>query len=158
MEPTPPAFELLAALESFALVVSALLDDPAINWHWQPDEESWSLTEVMCHLRDVEREVHLPRYEAVLAREQPFLSGVDSDNWAASRAYHAQDGRAAALTFLALRAQSLDLLRDLSWEQWQRTANHAFFGNTSLQELTNLAVQHDEAHEHQIQELMVAAG
>lgn len=154
MQPSPPVPELLRSLESFAGRVEALLSEPGINWRWRPDPTSWSLSEVMCHLRDVESDVHLARYRAVINEDKPFISGVDSDDWAAAREYHAQNGREAAQTFLTLRRQSIDLLRELDYRQWERTASHAFFGTTTLHELINLAVQHDDAHWQQIQDLL----
>ena len=33
-------------------------------------------------MRDVEREVHRPRYRAVIREDNPFLPGVSSDEWA----------------------------------------------------------------------------
>ena len=154
MHTSPPVPQLLHALEEFAARLTAVLSDPDIDWHWRPDEDSWSLAEVMCHMRDVEREVHLARYKAVISQEDPFLSGVTSDEWAEARGYHSQDGREAAGTFLSLRRQSLEKLRQLDYVQLERTGTHAFFGTTSLQELINLAVQHDQAHWQQIQELL----
>ncbi len=53
--------------------------------------------------------------------------------------------------FLAARQKNLALLDDLDNSIWQRMGRHAFFGPTSLQELVNLAVQHDEVHLQQIQ-------
>ncbi len=153
---TPPSIpELLQALETFAICLSDRLENPALDWQWRPDESSWSLAEVMCHLRDVEREVHLTRYRAVISQDNPFLSGVTSDDWATTREYHSQDGREAAITFLDLRRRTLEFLRELDPDQWQRTGTHAFFGTTSLQELINLAVQHDQAHWQQIQDLLL---
>lgn len=157
MHTSPPVPQLLLSLEEFALRLAGVLSDPAIDWQWRPDEDSWSLAEVMCHMRDVEREVHLARYKAVISQEDPFLSGVTSDEWVDARAYRSQDGREAAETFLSLRRQSLEKLRQLDYEQWDRTGTHAFFGTTSLQELINLAVQHDQAHWQQIQELLTAS-
>ena len=154
MHTLPPVPQLLQSLDEFADQLAEVVSDPDIDWQWRPDESSWSLAEVMCHLRDVEREVHLARYKAVISQENPFLSGVTSDEWATTRAYHVQDGRAAAVSFLDLRRQSLEKLHSLGFEQWQRTGTHAFFGTTSLQELINLAVQHDQAHWQQIQELI----
>ncbi len=157
MHSAPPVPQLLDALASFAQQIAVLLATPGINWHKRPDEESWSLSEVMCHLRDVEYEVHWPRYLAVISKENPFLAGAVSDEWATTRAYRAQDGREAAVSFLALRRQSLETLRALDYEDWQRTGTHAFFGTTSLQELMNLAVQHDTSHWQQIEELLTGA-
>ena len=157
MKPLPPVPMLLDALAAFAQEVALLLEQAQIDWQWRPDASAWSLAGVMCHLRDVEGEVHLPRYQAVISRDKPFLSGVDSDHWASARGYHVQSGREAALSFLDLRQQSLELLRGLSYEQWERTGTHAFFGTTSLHELVNLAVQHDEAHQQQISDLLAHA-
>jgi hypothetical protein len=154
MHTSPPVPQLLQSLEEFAIRVAELLSDPDLDWQWRPDEDAWSLAEVMCHMRDVEREVHLARYKAVISKEDPFLSGVDSDRWAKARAYRAQDGREAADSFFSLRRQSVEQLRQLDYEQWERTGNHAYFGTTSLHELINLAVQHDLAHWQQIQELL----
>jgi hypothetical protein len=109
---------------------------------------------VVCHLRDVEEEVHAVRYQAVITQENPFLPGATTDEWAAIRCYEEQDGPLARDAFLAARRQNLALLRDLDSSVWQRVGRHAFFGPTSLQELVNLAVQHDEVHLQQIQELL----
>jgi hypothetical protein len=154
MQPAPPVPDLIRSLELFASRVEDLLTEPDIDWRWRPDADSWSLGEVMCHLRDVERDVHLERYHTVISEDKPFISGVDSDNWAAVRKYRSQNGREAARSFLLLRKRSIDLLRELDYQQWERTANHAFFGTTTLHELINLAVQHDDAHWHQIKELL----
>ncbi len=108
----------------------------------------------MCHLRDVEEEVHMSRFQAVLARDNPFLAGVSTDEWAAIRCYQAEDGPAARDAFLAARQKNFALLSDLDEIDWQRKGRHAFFGPTSVQELVNLTVQHDQVHLHQIEDLL----
>ena len=145
---------LLQELASFAAAVRSLLSSPTIDYSWQPDAASWSLTEVMCHLRDVEEEVHMMRYRAVLSGSNPFLPGVSSDEWADVRCYYAEDGPAARDAFLAARQESLDLLSGLDAGSWQQKGQHAFFGPTSVQELVSLAVQHDQVHLQQIEDLL----
>jgi len=154
MDTSPTVPQLLQSLEDFAKSLADVLSDPRIDWRWRPAENEWSLAEVMCHMRDVERDVHLARYKAIISQENPFISGVASDEWAESRSYNTQDGREAAADFFSLRRQSLEQLRWLGDEQWQRTGTHAYFGTTSLHELISLAVQHDQAHWGQIQELL----
>ena len=63
----------------------------------------------------------------------------------------------AAASFFSLRRQTVEKLRELDYEQWERTGTHAFFGTTTLQELINLAVQHDQAHWQQVLELLSGA-
>jgi hypothetical protein len=145
---------LLQELASFASVVRPLLSSPTIDWSWQPDAASWSLTEVMCHLRDVEEEVHMVRYRAILARDNPFLPGASTDEWAVIRCYQAEDGLASRDAFLSARHKSLAMLSELDETSWQRKGRHAFFGPTTLREMVNLAVQHDQLHLQQIEDLL----
>lgn len=148
--------DLLQELASFAVMVAALLSPPTIDWSWNPDPESWSLTEVICHLRDVEQEVHMARFQAILTQDNPFLAGVSTDEWATSRRYWAEDGPVARDAFLAARQKNLALLSNLDETDWQKMGRHAFFGPTSLHELVNLMAQHDLVHLQQIEDLLAA--
>jgi len=145
---------LLADLVTFAQDVQRALSDPAVDWQCRPAEGEWCLTEVACHLRDVEREVHQPRFEALLAQENAFLSGAVADSWVEERAYRKQSGPQALAEFLAARQETVALLSDLDEHAWARTGQHAFFGPTTMHELLNLVVQHDKAHWEQVQELL----
>jgi hypothetical protein len=146
--------ELLQALSRFADQLEEVLATAVPDWHLRPAADEWSLTEVMAHMRDVEREVHRPRYQAVIREDNPFIPGVSSDDWASARNYQAQDGRLALDAFLAARRANVALLRSLDPEYGERTGRHAYFGPTTLEELINLAVQHDAAHWEQIQALL----
>lgn len=154
----PPIADLLAELRGFSYLIAGLLSDSSIQWPVSPNPGEWSLTEVACHLRDVELEVHLPRLRAVLEQEDAFLAGVDADQWADLRRYREQNGPTAARDFLDARDQTIALLSGLPDEAWQRQGQHTFFGPTTLHELVNLAVQHDRVHAHQIDQLTSAAG
>ncbi len=154
MQTPLPVPILMQELASFAETVHSLLSSPTIDWSWKPDPVSWSLTEVMCHLRDVEQEVHLARFQALLARDNPFLAGVSTDEWATIRCYYAEDGPIARNAFLAARQNNLALLGSLDALDWQKKGRHAFFGPTSLHELVNLMVQHDQVHLQQILDLL----
>jgi hypothetical protein len=149
----PPIPDLLAELRRFQSIVAGLLSDPSTPWSTATDSGAWSLTEVACHLRDVEREVHQPRLQAVLEEDNAFLAGVDADEWAEIRRYRLQDGAAAARDFLAAREQTVAFLSALPDAAWERQGQHTFFGPTTLHELVNLAVQHDRVHTRQIAEL-----
>ena len=60
----PPVGELLTELAAFGERVVRLLADATVDWSRRPAEGEWSLTEIACHLRDVEREVHQARFSA----------------------------------------------------------------------------------------------
>lgn len=154
MQQLRPVSELLAALADFATAVSTFLAPPEIDWDWRPAPAEWNLTEVCCHLRDVELEVHQLRFRALIATENSFISGATPDEWVKEREYEQENGRFALQTFLQFRQKTLVLLTDLDDALWQRQGRHAFFGPTSMHELLNLVVSHDEAHWQQIQALV----
>lgn len=108
------------------------------------------MNEIICHLRDVDAEVNLPRLKAILSNENPFIAGIDTDNWAEARNYRAQDGMAALKSFMTTRINILDQLESLTPNDWQRAARHAIFGHTTLQELMEFVATHDQAHIRQI--------
>lgn len=153
MQNPPPIPDLLDELKSFRDFAAHVLTDAHRDWFYRPSETDWSLTEIACHLRDVEREVHQSRVRALLAEEGAFLPGVDADQWAIPRNYRSQVGRVALSGFLAARDETIALLTPLSPEIWARQGQHTFFGPTSLQELVFLAIQHDRVHARQIEAL-----
>lgn len=154
MQEPPPVSDLLAELARFAEESERALADPTVDWHCCPDEGEWSLTEVACHLRDVEREVHQPRFRSLLEQEDAFLAGAVADDWVEERRYREQHGPTALREFLQARRETIDLLPSPESLLWSRQGQHSFFGPTSMHELLYLAVQHDRAHWEQIQELL----
>jgi len=151
MHDPPSVTELLEQLTSFGAAIYRHLESKEIAWDRQPGKDEWSLTEVMCHLRDVERDVHQIRFSKVLQADHVFLAGENPDAWVEARLYRLENGPKALAEFVAERRKTLALLEGIEDpEMWRRTARHAFFGITSLQELVNLAVRHDRAHWAQI--------
>lgn len=153
----PPVADLLLALGGLPELVGQLLSGAGTDWGFRPQAGEWSLTEIACHVRDVELEVHQPRLQAILARDNPFLSGINADEWAGERRYDRQSGVDAAAAFIDARAQTLGLLLALPDDAWLREGQHSYFGSTTLQELVNLIVQHDRVHQRQIGELVTSS-
>ena len=157
MEP-PPVPTLLAQLSSFATNLESALTAPGVDWQCCPGETEWSLTEVACHLRDVEREVHQPRFQALIEAPDAFIPGAVADEWVEERRYREQHGPDALADFLSARAETVALLTGLDEAIWQRHGQHAFLGPTTMHELLHLAVQHDQAHWEQVVGLLQLPG
>jgi hypothetical protein len=138
----------LAALHTFTNRL------PAAMWTVRPAPESLSLTEILCHLRDTEREVNLPRLEAFEDNEEPLISGVDTDPWAEQREYNRQDGAQAFQAFIDARMQLLEKLSQLPPEDWDRQARHSIFGPTTFRELVGFSARHDRLHLGQVYDLL----
>jgi FMN phosphatase YigB (HAD superfamily) len=146
---TPEA--LLAILMAVPAGLASLVADvPAEQWSRCPQCNEWSLNEISCHLRDVEREVNIPRVRTLLRDTNPFFAGQNTDDWVEQRNYDRQDGLEALGDLTESRRQLVKILSDLKAEDWQRVARHAIFGPTSLQELVGFMTAHDRAHVQQI--------
>ncbi len=146
---TPQA--LLAWLRAAPAAIAALTQPQDLTtWGQRPAAEEWSLTEILAHLRDVDLEVNLPRFQKLAAESNPFLPGIDTDSWAEQRGYCQQNGPECLRQFLQARLQLIHHLTSLPVEAWQQTARHAIFGPTTLQELVHFIATHDRSHLQQI--------
>ena len=81
----PPTSIPPLLLGHLACLLDELTDLPAALWTRRPAAAEWSLTEVVCHLRDVDQDVNQARVSAVLEGENPFLTGADTDPWVGER-------------------------------------------------------------------------
>ena len=154
MQAPPPVPNLLIQLATMSSNVLNALSRPDIDWARAASDGGWSLTEVICHLRDVEAEVHQERYKSILVQENAFLAGVSADEWAEIRRYQEQDGMKALEEFINTRRKTIEMLEQLKPEQWQRQGRHAFFGPTSMHEILFLQARHDDIHLEQIRNLL----
>ncbi|MDX1664463.1 MAG: DinB family protein [Candidatus Promineifilaceae bacterium] len=153
MQEILPVAKLLERLQAYPQRISRALVGE-VDWECAPAPGEWCLTEVVCHLRDVEREVHQPRFRALLTTDGAFLPGAVADEWVESRQYREQDGAQALTEFIEARIGTIELLPNSTDPLWQRQGQHAFFGPTSMHELLYLVVEHDQAHWEQIQLLL----
>ena len=154
-EALQPELKLPGALLATLLATPAALDSLCRNlspdiWLKRPADDQWCATEVICHMRDVEREVNLPRIQALIRESNPFISGQDTDPWADQRRYIQQNGPRAFHSFIAARLELLGLLRDSDPGIWGRAARHAILGPTDLVELVEIIAKHDRLHIRQV--------
>ncbi len=141
---------LLAVLSSTPAALATLCKQKPANLAKQPAPKEWSPGEVLCHLRDVDAEVNLGRLQKVFKESNPFIPGQDTDPWAETRNYIAQDGLQALVDFTKARKQLLSMLDSLTEMDWARPARHAIFGPTTLRELVNIIAGHDILHVQQV--------
>jgi HAD superfamily hydrolase (TIGR01549 family) len=124
------------------------------DWGRRPGDHEWSITEVVCHLRDVDQEVNWPRLQKVMAEDNPFLPGVATDPWADERQYHQEDGLVALSEFIKIRQKLTELLSSLQPDDWHRKVRHAIFGPTEAKELIGFIATHDRVHIEQAKKLV----
>ncbi len=149
---TPSA--IMAVFRSTPALLDSLVRDlPRDIWIRKPGPGEWCLTEILCHMRDVEAEVNLPRVEKLLSEDNPFIAGKDTDQWADERGYINEDGKLALEQFTATRSRLLDKIENLSQDEWNLPARHTIFGPTRLLEIASIAAAHDRLHVQQALQL-----
>jgi len=131
------------------------------QWSHEPALENWSMSEIVCHLRDTEREVHAMQLDLLIEKSDAFIPRPDSGVWARERDYLSEDGDAALAGFAFARIEILDSLKTLPAEIWERKARHAIFGPTDFLEIMSFVADHDRLHLQQawktLQSLQVGA-
>jgi hypothetical protein len=155
-DPTSPivnerARHLEALAATPATLKEALRGVPRKLLLFTPAPGKWSILEILCHLRDMEREAYLERYTRILAEPEPKLPDVNGDALAIERDYRGQKAAEVLRDWMRLRRESLRLLRKSKPEQWRRAGVHETMGRVTIDELVaRHAVGNDAAHLAQI--------
>jgi FMN phosphatase YigB (HAD superfamily) len=138
---------ILAILQSTPAVLHGLttsLDEEA--WRHEPSRDDWAMNEIICHLRDTEREIHQLQLNLLLERDGAFIPRPDTGIWANEREYLHVNGMEALSEFTAARIKLIKILKEQSDEMWARRARHAIFGPTDFLEVINFIADHDRLH------------
>jgi hypothetical protein len=120
------------------------------------DADSWSIVEIVCHLRDAE-ERSLERTRLMRDQTHPTLYGYDEQELAAAGRYREQSLAAVTDQFCSLRRQHIRELEALRADDWLRSATHDQMGELTIQTITHHMTYHDAAHLAQIARRVAAA-
>jgi hypothetical protein len=120
-----------------------------------PGSREWSARDIVCHLRDHEKEDRL-RLRRLLDEENPFLP-ANTDPWADYHGYRKTSLNEALRAFSDRRAETVDCLRNLPEEAWQRPGRDAIFGPTTFEEMVRFIVEHDRTHLRQMRDAIHTA-
>lgn len=136
-----------------ASVIRALATDlPPDLIHWKPNDLSWSILEVICHLYDEEREDFRVRLKHILDRAEGMPPAIDPVGWVTTREYAARDLTTVLAQFLEEREASLAWLRSLENPDWDAVLETPF-RNIHASGMLSAWVAHDLLHIRQLNEL-----
>jgi len=142
---------IMDRMERFAHVLPALVHrvgcDEAL---YRPNDTTWSILEIVCHLADEETDDFRPRLRRTLADPQEDWDPIDPEAAAITRRYRDADLAEAAARFVAERQRSLAWLRSLDDVDWHRTYAHPKMGNVPAGDLLAAWSAHDALHLRQI--------
>jgi len=160
IESTDPA-TLIPSFKSVDSVLGILSATPAalnglscgldsFAWSHEPTPDDWALTEIICHLRDTEREIHQMQIKLFRAQKVPFIPRPDTSVWASQRDYLHEDGVSALVEFNDARRETLAMIKRIETDEWEQRARHAIFGPTNFLEIASFMADHDRMHIQQV--------
>nr|WP_316643770.1 DinB family protein [uncultured Roseateles sp.] len=117
---------------------------------------AFSLTEQICHLRDIELEGYTQRLARVLSEELPELQEIDGSTLAETRRYQQQDAMLALDLFCRQRQANVELLRTHLHAHGQRKGIFGGFGIVTLASLVQGMAAHDAEHLDELEALLQA--
>jgi carbonic anhydrase/acetyltransferase-like protein (isoleucine patch superfamily) len=120
------------------------------RWAVPPGPGRWSALEVLCHLRDTDREVLVPRLERMLREDLPEIPFADLSAWPAERRYCAETARAVLAAWRDARRTLVARLTPLGPAEWDRVGIHSRRGYFPLGAMVRDWVEHDLGHLHQM--------
>jgi uncharacterized damage-inducible protein DinB len=116
-----------------------------------PAPGKWSILEILCHMRDMERDAYLARYRRILAEDEPRLPDLNGEALAIERDYRNAKAADVVREWLSLRRENLQMLRKTGRAQWARAGVHETAGRLTMEDIIRRhAVGNDEAHLGQI--------
>lgn len=115
----------------------------------RPDEDSWSLNEILGHLLDEEREDFRARIELLLQDPCEEWPAIDPENWVEEREYCHRSTRELLRLFQDERHRSIAWLRSLDDPDWYLEKEHPA-GSLRSGDLLLSWVAHDLAHLRQM--------
>jgi hypothetical protein len=123
---------------------------------WKPDDDSWSILEVVCHLLDEEKLDFKVRLDIILHHPDRAWPPIDPVGWVSERNYNEQNPAESLQGFLSARAESLDWLRQLDEDSeppdWDATYKTSW-GTIRAGDMLAAWVAHDLLHLRQLVEL-----
>lgn len=121
---------------------------------WKPDDDRWSIREVVAHLHHVEREMYRKRVQQFLDEEDhPLFESYDQTVCYEQGAYSGEPCRTLLKKFAGERWHSLAMLYQLPSGAERLPARHPQFGPLTLEMMMNEWAYHDLGHIRQIGEL-----
>ncbi len=135
--------------EGPALLAEALATVPEAALQWRPAPGKWSVHEVIVHCADSETNSHM-RIRYLLGESDTTIVGYDEAHWALAMDYHAHPLDLALATVVAVRANTVPLLRRVDREQWARVGRHTQSGAYGAEDWLRAYAEHLEVHARQI--------
>jgi hypothetical protein len=114
---------------------------------FQPFEGgTWSLHQILAHMRDVNLQVYLPRLHRILDEDKPVFENFDGEAWMAKYYQREESMEKISRELGDGCTLTATWLRNLPNHAWNRPGKHPTLGEHSLQWWVEQTLSHLEEH------------
>ncbi|HEX8919933.1 MAG TPA: DinB family protein [Pyrinomonadaceae bacterium] len=146
---------IITALENAPTIILPLVREvPAEVLQRRPRPGKWSAHEHACHLAEVHA-LFFSRLELMLNESHPRIKSYNPDEAMEEGALLKVDLDEALERFSRDRLRLVELLKDLSEDDWLRTAEHEEYDHYSVLIMFRHVALHDMLHAYRIEELLL---
>jgi len=146
---------LIASLEAApGIIIGLIREVPPRNLKRRPAPDKWSAHEHACHIA-TGHDVFLARLELMLSDPLPRIKSMEPSPDEEAGALLSVDLDEALARYVRERALVVRRLKELSAEDWQRTAEHEAFSHYSVHIMFRHMLMHEMLHAYRIDGLML---
>src|SRR5262245_31972818 len=138
--------KLIASLEAAPDIIIGLIREvPPQNLKRRPAPNKWSAHEHACHI-SIGEEIFLSRLELILSDPFPQIKSIEPSPDEEAGSLLSVDLDEALGGYVQQRALTVKRLKELSAEDWQRTAEHEAFSHYSVYVMFRHLLIHEMLH------------
>lgn len=156
--PAPGALDpqtLIASLDAApGIIIGLVREVPPRYLKRRPSPNKWSAHEHACHISSGDA-LFLARLEAMLAEPHPYIESGQPTPEEEAGSLLSVDLDQALGHYVRERARVVARLKQLSADDWQRTAEHEAFSHYSVHIMFRHLLIHEMFHAYRIDELML---
>ena len=146
---------LISALESApGIIIPLIREVPQEVLKLRPSRNKWSAYEHAVHLSQSDAAFRA-RLDLILSEPEPFIKTIENSAEDEAGAMLEIDLDESLGRYVRERAELVERLKELSPEQWQKTAVHEAFDHYSVFIMFRHLLNHEMLHSYRIEELLL---
>ena len=146
---------LIATLEAApGIIIGLIREVPSQNLKRRPAPNKWSAHEHACHI-STGQAAFLARLELMLSEPHPQIRSMEPSPEEEAGSLLSVDLEESLGRYVRERGLVVKRLKELSAEDWQRTAEHEAFSHYSVHIMFRHVLVHEMLHAYRIDELML---
>ena len=138
-----------------AVLLTLIKDLPNQAWTFSSQARGWSIKEIIQHLANEEKSVHIPGMKKFLSYENLIVPEKNTDQWISNRENDHSHEIPEFHEYIGSRIKLIHILEKIPDHEWKLTAISDSSGSTPLLEFCRTIASHDQNHIRQIKQMII---